>query len=103
MNAPNNLRKLREARDLTLEKLAELSGLSPGYISKLETGDRDLNIRVMRKLAKPLAANPRDILPMTGISIDAELRALPEDVAAELLQTFLQTIRLAKKIGKSTD
>lgn len=103
MNAPNKLRELREAQDLTLEELAEEAGISPGYISKLESGDRDLNMRTMRKLAKPLQATLRDMMPSSEISIDAELKLLPRETSQELVETFLRTIRLARKLGKATD
>lgn len=101
MKYSNNIRFLREARKLTLEQLAELSGLSPGYISRLETNGRNLSVKTMAKLQKPLGAAPRDMLPAGGPSVDDALKELPPETSRELMETFLRTIRLAKKLGKA--
>lgn len=49
-----NVRKRREARELTQEKLAEKSGLDPTYISDIERGLRNAGIKNVAKLAKAL-------------------------------------------------
>jgi transcriptional regulator with XRE-family HTH domain len=49
-----NVRKRREARELTQEKLAEKSGLDPTYISDIERGQRNPGIKNIAKLAKAL-------------------------------------------------
>jgi len=47
-----NVRKRREVRELTQEKLAEKSGLDPTYISDIERGQRNPGIKNVAKLGK---------------------------------------------------
>jgi transcriptional regulator with XRE-family HTH domain len=49
-----NVRRRREARDLTQEKLAEKAGLDPTYISGIERGLRNPGIKNVARLAKAL-------------------------------------------------
>ncbi len=49
-----NVRRRREARDLTQEKLAEKAGLDPTYISGIERGLRNPGILNVARLAKAL-------------------------------------------------
>ena len=49
-----NLRRLREAKLLTQEKLAEKAGLDPTYISGIERGLRNPGIKNVARLAKAL-------------------------------------------------
>lgn len=49
-----NVRKIREAKQLTQEKLAELSGLDPTYISGIERGLRNPVIKNVARIAKAL-------------------------------------------------
>ena len=49
-----NLRKQREARELTQEKLAERANLDPTYISGIERGLRNPGIKNVAKLARAL-------------------------------------------------
>lgn len=51
----NNLRKIRKSKNLTIQELSELSGVSMGYICHLEKGSRQNPSReVMEKIAKAL-------------------------------------------------
>ena len=49
-----NVRKQREARELTQETLAERASLDPTYISGIERGLRNPGIKNVAKLAKAL-------------------------------------------------
>jgi transcriptional regulator with XRE-family HTH domain len=49
-----NVRKRREARELTQEKLAERAGLDATYISGIERGLRNPGIKNVAKLARAL-------------------------------------------------
>ena len=49
-----NVRRRREARELTQEKLAEKASLDPTYISGIERGLRNPGIKNVAKLAKAL-------------------------------------------------
>lgn len=51
----NRLKEARESRGMTMSKLAELSGLSVGYICHLENGTRkNPSIETMEKIANVL-------------------------------------------------
>lgn len=51
----NNLKKIRKSKNLTIQELSELSGVSMGYISHLENGSRRNPSReVMEKIAEVL-------------------------------------------------
>lgn len=51
----NSLRKIRKSKNLTIQELSELSGVSMGYICHLEKGTRKNPSRdVMEKIAKVL-------------------------------------------------
>jgi transcriptional regulator with XRE-family HTH domain len=49
-----NVRKTREAKQFTQEKLAEFSGLDPTYISGIERGQRNPGIKNVARIAKAL-------------------------------------------------
>ena len=62
---------LREDKGLTQEKLAEDSGLTRGYISRLEKGtygDDSPSIKTLRKIAKGLSEPLDFILSKAGIT-----------------------------------
>lgn len=51
----NNIREIRTKKGMKLIELAELTGLSVGYISHLEIGSRkNPSYSVMKKIAKAL-------------------------------------------------
>lgn len=51
----NKLREIREAKGMTQGKLAEVTGLSSGYLCHLEKGTRtNPSIEVMDRIAKAL-------------------------------------------------
>lgn len=56
-----NVRKQREASELTQEKLAEKSGLDPTYISDIERGQRNPGIKNVAKLAKALGLSTSEL------------------------------------------
>jgi transcriptional regulator with XRE-family HTH domain len=56
-----NVRKRREARELTQEKLAERAGLDATYISGIERGLRNPGIKNVAKLAKALGLSTAEL------------------------------------------
>lgn len=56
-----NVRRRRETRDLTQEKLAEKAGLDPTYISGIERGLRNPGIKNVARLAKALGFSTADL------------------------------------------
>lgn len=85
---PNRIRELRDQLGLTIEELAERTGLSVSYVSRLENGDRNLSVKNMNLIAHALMVDPRDLLHPTENKgnvvavmgrIGAGAEILPED------------------------
>jgi transcriptional regulator with XRE-family HTH domain len=56
-----NVRKRREARGLTQEKLAERANLDPTYISGIERGLRNPGIKNVARIAKALGLSTAEL------------------------------------------
>ncbi len=56
------LRDIRLSRGMTLEELAEISSLSPSYLSRLESGTRRLNVDTINRLSQALNCDPSALL-----------------------------------------
>ena len=56
-----NVRRQRNAKQFTQEKLAEKSGLDPTYISDIERGLRNPGIKNVARLAKALGITTSDL------------------------------------------
>ncbi|GAA1231377.1 hypothetical protein GCM10009676_12930 [Prauserella halophila] len=78
------LREIRSWRQLSLRAAAELSGISHGYLAKLERGDKAINSRrVLESLANTLRVAPSEITGSLNEPVDAtsdELHASIPDV-----------------------
>lgn len=61
-NYPNRIRLLRDERDLTIEELADRTGLSVSYVSRLESGERNLSVKNLNLFAHALEVSPQEIL-----------------------------------------
>jgi transcriptional regulator with XRE-family HTH domain len=59
---PNRIREIRDSQDMTLEDLAEATGLSASYVQRLESGDRNLSVKNMNLFAHALKVEPRELL-----------------------------------------
>ncbi|MFT3988977.1 helix-turn-helix domain-containing protein [Aestuariivirga sp.] len=64
-----NVLKFREARGLTQERLAELSGFSQQYISGLEHGRRNPTIVSIYEIAVALGVSHVDLVKVEGKSV----------------------------------
>ena len=56
------LRELRQEQALSLRDLAEATGVSFDTINKLELGRREAQPRTIRKLARALGVEPRELM-----------------------------------------
>lgn len=66
-NTSNPLRQVRVESGLTLDDLAESSGLSPSYLSRLEGGSRRLNMEILELLCETLSCHQDVLMPMTKL------------------------------------
>jgi transcriptional regulator with XRE-family HTH domain len=57
-----NVKRLRIQRELTQEKLAELSGLHMTDIARIETLRRDPGVKVVAKIAHGLQVSTSDLM-----------------------------------------
>jgi transcriptional regulator with XRE-family HTH domain len=52
-----NARSLRQKRKLTLDQLAEVTGLSKGHLSRFERGEKSLSVAALMRLAQALGTS----------------------------------------------
>lgn len=60
------VRALREARELTLEDLADRAGMSANYVGDAERGERNISVRALWLLADGLD------VPASALLLEAE-------------------------------
>jgi transcriptional regulator with XRE-family HTH domain len=70
---PNYLRQWREFRRMTQEQLAELVGTNANMISYLESGERGLSAKWLRRLAPVLETTPGMLLDHDPAALDSDL------------------------------
>jgi len=58
-----NLRKIRENKDLTQEELAVKADLSANYYAKIERGEINITFKTLQKIAVALKTKSSEILP----------------------------------------
>ena len=56
------LKRLREERGLTQDRLAKRSGVSHGYLERLEIGMHDPSLSTLKKLAKALKVTVAELV-----------------------------------------
>jgi transcriptional regulator with XRE-family HTH domain len=57
-----NVRRLRDARKLTQEGLAERAGLSARYVSSIERGVVSASVTVLGRVARALDVDPCELI-----------------------------------------
>ncbi|MBI1400042.1 helix-turn-helix transcriptional regulator [Hyphomonas sp.] len=62
INTGGRIRAAREARGLNLHELARLSGISASALSLIETGQRDLRLTTLYRVAAALRVSAGDLL-----------------------------------------
>lgn len=60
----NNIRLIRTMRKMTAKQLANITGYSQAYISRLESGRRRLNTQVMYKLSIALQCSVHALISL---------------------------------------
>lgn len=56
------VRKMRKQKELTQEKLAELTGIDYSYLNLIENGKRNPSLRVIAKIARILGVRLEDLV-----------------------------------------
>lgn len=57
----NRIRSVRKAKALTLEEMAEETGISTSYLSRIESGGRGLSLESVIKIARFLRVEPEEL------------------------------------------
>ncbi|ACL61723.1 XRE family transcriptional regulator [Methylobacterium nodulans] len=60
---PNRIAEWREKRGLTLEALAEATGFSTGYLSRMQNGSRNVSLKNLAKISEALKVPVADLVP----------------------------------------
>lgn len=86
------LKKRRRERDLTLEAVKDMSGVSMSHLGRIERGERSPSGRILRKLAGPLGFGEAELLKLAGfLSRDDSDRCL-EDFKRKIKTKILDTM-----------
>lgn len=72
-----NLRRLRVAKEFTIEELAGRAGADPSFVARLERGQVNVGIVMLERLAQQLGAKLADLTiePDTGARPPKPLKA----------------------------
>lgn len=57
----NRIREVRRSKDVTLEALAEETGISTSYLSRIEGGSRKASLENIIRIARALSTEPEDL------------------------------------------
>ena len=60
------IRQQRVTIPLTLQELANLGGVSPSHLGRIERGERFPSARILRKIAKPLGFEEDKLFTLAG-------------------------------------
>jgi len=92
---PSHLKAWREFREMSQEDLAEKVDTTASQISMLETGERGLSAKWLRKLAPALGTTPGHLLDHDPTTIDndvfdiwMEIDRRDRDTALRVLRSF---------------
>jgi len=66
-----NMRRIRKAKELTQEKVAELAELHPNYVSSVERGKRNISICNIERIARALGVTMVDLVAVPPLAISA--------------------------------
>jgi transcriptional regulator with XRE-family HTH domain len=58
----SNVRRIRTAKNMTQEKVAELAGLHHNYVSSVERGERNISICNIARLAEALSVTMSELV-----------------------------------------
>jgi transcriptional regulator with XRE-family HTH domain len=95
----NHLRAWRERARLSQEQLAEAVGTTGAVISLLESGDRGLSAKWLRRLAPVLGTTPGFLLDYQPDDIDPAFLDVAREIPADQKDQALRVLRSFRKAG----
>lgn len=60
-----NIRNLRISKNLTIEKLADMSGITSAFLGNIERKEKKPSLKTIMKIAKALKTSPANIIGKT--------------------------------------
>lgn len=88
------LKALREQRQLTQVRMAQLLEISPSYLNQIENNERPLTVQVLLRLQSRLGADPQFFSEDEDARLLSQVRDAIADMAADIptaeLQNFVQ-------------
>lgn len=98
------VRELRKAQRLSQENLAEKAGLHYTYIGGVERGERNLSLKVIKKIADALKIDIRELFAGNLYeNIDVENKVIINDINRLLVNTDIHALQLIKILVKTVD
>jgi transcriptional regulator with XRE-family HTH domain len=65
---PNQITAVRKRAGLKIEELAEKTGLSTTYISRMERGERNVSLKNLQKMAEALGVAPSELIEQKPVA-----------------------------------
>jgi transcriptional regulator with XRE-family HTH domain len=93
---PNHLKAWREFREMSQEELAEKVDTTASQISMLESGERGLSAKWLRKLAPALKTTPGHLLDHDPTTIDNDVFDIWMAIDRRDRETALRVLRSFK-------
>jgi len=113
------IKQQRIAMQLTLQQLADMSGVSPSHLGRIERGQRFPSAHILRKIAKPLGFDEDELFTLAGYlsseplsvaekaptysggKLDPYVAAMLSQEPAEIQRAVIGILTLLKNISKS--
>ena len=85
------IRQQRVTIPLTLQELANLGGVSPSHLGRIENGDRFPSARILRKIAKPLGLAEGGLFASAGY-LSPQPSARAEKLGGRPLDSYVTAV-----------
>jgi putative transcriptional regulator len=93
------IRQLRKKGGLSQERFAELLGIDPNSVSRIECGIHDPSLDTLEKIAKVLKIEMRDLFLFNSKESAEELRTYLAQTASELdVEKLREVVRAVRKM-----
>ncbi len=89
MNIGDNIRRIREEKGLTQQQIAELISMHRSNYSKVESGQREISVEALNKIAKYFGMTIDQIVNFDG--------ATPQEVTVED-KSLLEQVKLIQEL-----